>query len=319
LGESASATSDDRGFTSGHKTTFPINAYYECTVRMDAYSISHMPMWHNCWGVNIETADPAFPSSMEYDFTEFHGGYAQSEVVGSAINWPCGGGGNCNPVTWGGNLANYIPGFDPAQFHKYGVLNKQVDANTLHVEAYVDDVFIHGGNMTLDFDINKRQRNYIVVDLTAGCTWIEGSPRPCSNLQITNVRADANGNTEIVTPNATSFDSGYWLINIQGVTGVTSPINGNYGANNYNHAWWLPGQPCVIPNTNTPQTDCYITVLNDVGGAPIPFTGTYTGGGVVNKWVDPGMQVFVKSFRVWSCPTWRPQNAAPSTRINNIR
>src|SRR5439155_1776657 len=78
LGRVGIATSDTYG---GRQTTFPLNAYFECTKRYDAYSISHMPLWSACWFVDASTAVISGNGALgiEFDLTEFHGGYPNNQ------------------------------------------------------------------------------------------------------------------------------------------------------------------------------------------------------------------------------------------------
>jgi len=281
------STSDDRG---AHSHNFPINAYYECSVRFDAYSIGHMPLWNNCWMVSVNDAVSGVGGGMEWDLTEFHGGYQDYTEVAGNINWACGGPGACSPFNWFGNLATKISGYDPSKFHKYGMLVNQTDANTVHIAGYVDDVLIKEGTTPISV---KNQRNYLVVSLNGACNWDEGGVSYCSNQPIQNVYADGNGNTHIQTTNAT-MSSGF-AIGITGVSGV--PINGNFGFKQDN---WLGGANGNF-GCNGP---CTLSILDKPNGSPVKFSGKYTGGGMVNKWDDPGMHAYVKSFKVWSCAAW---------------
>lgn len=177
----------------------------------------------------------------------------------------------------------------------------QTSATNLHVVGYVDDVLISEGDTQLSNADTQKQRNFIIVDLTGGCNFDEGGIDYCSNQPIQNVFADANGNTHVQTTNATMFKG--FNIGITGVTGVTSPINGNFGFSQDNWAGGAGGNfGCV--NGSGKSAPCTLTLLDQPWGKPIRFSGNYTGGGVINAWKDPGMHVYVKSFRVWSCPDW---------------
>src|SRR5205823_2640884 len=154
LGRVGIGTADYLG---SNQTNFPLNAYYECIVRYDAYSISHMPLWSACWFVNASTFVIAGGGNgalgIEYDLTEFHGGYPNNQELAGAINWNCRD--TCYGMAWFGNAKDKIPGYDASKFHKYGWLLYQTSATNLHGRAYIDDVLINEGDIQLfDGDAN---------------------------------------------------------------------------------------------------------------------------------------------------------------------
>jgi hypothetical protein len=285
------ATADFHG---AHQTSFPINAYYECTMRYDAYSLSHMAMWSACWFVNASTAVILGNSSptLEYDLTEFHGGYPNNQELAGAINWNCRQ--TCYTMAWFGNAKDKIPGYDASKFHKYGWLLYQTSATNLHGRAYIDDVLINEGDIQLyDSPISETaQRNYILIHINAGCNWDEGG-NYCMNqkgshaVTIQKVSADSSGNTRIRTPNPYVWTNSF-LLGITEVQGVTSPINGN---------WWV---------------DCAgqcqdFGIYDPVTHQPIKFAGQHVPNtGVLNDWndTDHEMHAYIKSYRVWSCAKW---------------
>jgi len=312
LGRVGIATIDMHG---AHSNDYPINAYYECTMRFDSYSIDHAGLLSNCWEADATTIKTGSGiNTIEYDFTEIRGGYQYSTLIGNSINWSCGGPGTCRFFSWGGDPANYVPGFDPAKFHKYGVLMYQTGPGTLHMKSYVDDVFIAEGDAGLESTPggppnadNLKQRNAFVVNLSLGCTWIEGDSG-CQNIGITNVYPDSNGKVHIQLASKLQAADDYWPSLVAEVTGVPG-VNGVHWKKDDNLAWWLPGFPCLDSNQN-PGAPCTITLLNASaglrGGVPLDYPGgTYTGGGIMNKWVDPGWHGYVKSVRVWSCANWK--------------
>ena len=131
-------------------------------------------------------------------------------------------------MNWFGNLATKISGFDPSRFHKYGMLINQTDTNTVHIAGYVDDVLINEGTTTIGNSPNiKMQRNYLVVDLTGACNWDEGGVDYCTNQPFRTSSLTPTGIRMFRRPTPTMTTS--FAIGITGVTGVTSPINGNFG------------------------------------------------------------------------------------------
>jgi hypothetical protein len=287
------ATSDYFG---AHQTTFPINAYYECTTRIDPVSLSHMALWEACWFVN-----DAFPRGqsggnlgIEFDLTEFHGGYTQGETVGNAINWDCRS--SCQQWGWGGDIRTKIPSYDGSKFHKYGMLIYQTSATNMHIRSYVDDVLLGEGDAQIfnngTFD-EAKQRNYILIHMNAGCNWDEGLASECSNGSIANVYSDG-GNTHVQFSGGTQLCyTQQFLMGITGVQGVTSPINGNWSVS-------CPAQG---------QGGCCSNFLiyQPLTQNPIPFSGTYVANtGKANQWDDSAhlYHTYVKSYRVWSCDKW---------------
>jgi hypothetical protein len=327
LGRVGISTSD---FNSSHSTNFPINAYYECVVRYDSFSISHVPLWSNCWEADVNTTNTG-TNSIEYDFTEFHGGYQPHTELAGALNWTCNAGlTGCGVANWFGDPASIIPGYDPAKFHKYGVLQYQTDPNTIHMKGYIDDVLVHEGDTKLTntqgsntpFADNQKERLALVADLTGACQWEanEGDIARCQNLPITNIFADASGNAHVKTSVTSTTMSNEFPLIIVGAGGTT-PFNGPggyfapgvWGQHGDNWGWWLPGQPCVDANSNV--TGCEFSLLDSPGGSPVKFSGTYTGGGTINPWSDPGMHMYVKSFRVWSCANWKTTECSTYNRF----
>ncbi len=298
LGRQGIATAD---FFGAHQTSFPINAYYECVMRYSSYTLSHMAMWSNCWMVNASPAiiNGSSSPTLEYDLTEFHGGYFNNQELGGTINWNCRA--TCYGMAWFGNPNTIIPGYDPSQFHKYGWLLYQTSAHNLHGKAYIDDILFSEGDIQLDDSqpdpdlAETKQRNFIIIDLTSGCNFDEGSTY-CMNvssgpdafhLDVQNVYADGSGNTRITNGNTYVWSNSF-LLNISGVLGVTSPINGNW-----------------IVDCGGGCTD--FGIRDPISGNPVPLVGTYTPGtGVLNNWNDTTLadRAYIKSFRVWSCPTW---------------
>lgn len=285
------ATSDYFG---GHQTTFPINAYYECTTRIDPHSLSHMALWEACWFVNA-----AFPRGqsggrlgIEFDLTEFHGGYTQGMTVGNAINWDCRN--TCPQWGWGGDIRTKIPSYDGSQFHKYGLLIYQTSATNMHMRSYVDDVLIGEGNAQIGNDgvfDQATQRNYLLIHLNAGCNWDEGLANECSNGAVTNVYSDG-GNTRVQLGPQLCYNQSF-LMGISGVQGVTSPINDNWSVS--------------CPSESQGGCCDNFLIYRPLTQTPVPFAGTYAvNTGIANQWDDGAhlYHVYVKSYRVWSCTTW---------------
>jgi hypothetical protein len=302
------ATSDLFG---GQSHNFPINAYFECEVRLGTRTAAYMAAWHNCWmGDWHGLVNGHCCNAIEYDMTEFHGGYFNNEVVAGTINWECGGPGSpCLGTFWGGNIASIVPGYDPTRFHRYGMLMYQTTASNLHVRGYVDDILIHEGDVLLSNAANgspnnneTAERPYIVVDLTSGCNFDEGQSFYCLQQPIDGVFGDGSGKLHITTPNATMFFN--FLLGIDGANGIPTLPNGSYRFHQDNWAGGANGNfGCVDSNGNT--VECTLSLYDANTGKPIKMAGSYTGGGVVNQWLDPGYQVFVKRFRVFTCASWR--------------
>jgi len=271
--------------TYGHD--FPINAYYECVVRMTP--LKSMGPWFNCFmGNRWAIGDTAGHLDNEYDLTEFHGGYPDNQEVGGSINWNCGKV-FTSTCYWGGaffgNIATKVPGFDPEQYHKYGYLLQQTSATNIHGCSYVDDIQLSCGDTSLD-SREQDQRNLLILDISNACDFDEGAYE-CMNESINGVQDDGVGNTQVLVGWDVYVRA--WRISISGVQGATN-ANGVF-------KWW-PDQPdgSCFPN-------CSFHIYNEnvepIKYGPAPYV---SGTGVLNPFTHSNMMV--KSFRVWSCPDW---------------
>jgi hypothetical protein len=292
LGRTGVTTTSDNG-TFGRD--FPINAYYECITRMTP--LASLGPWFNCFMLGRQTIHaPGNQLDNEYDINEFHGGYFFQEEVGGVINWNCGG--NFTPTCYQdgaffGDISNTVPGFDPTQYHKYGMLLKQTSPTNIHTCGYVDDVQMACGDSSLDAR-ERVQRNYLILDVSNSCNFDEGSFDYCMNQSVTSLTNDA-GNIRVGAPFPQWFFN--WQISISGVTGTTN-ANGIFNWSNDS----LPVSACA-PN-------CTIHIKDKNTNVPIPFgPGPYTGGGVFNAFT--GSSMYVKSFRVWSCASWLTTECFP--------
>jgi hypothetical protein len=157
---------------------------------------------------------------LEFDLTEFHGGYPNNQELAGAINWNCRN--TCYSMFYFGNFATKVPGYNPTKFHKYGWLLYQTSDTNLHGRAYIDDVLINEGDIQLyDSPISETaQRNYILIHINAGCNWDEGGNYRF-NMRPAAIYA-ANGTTHIDVGPAPVSGQIRFLMGISGVEGVTS-------------------------------------------------------------------------------------------------
>jgi len=139
---------------------YPLNAYYECTIRLDRSDLDNLPVWANCFAGDRHTAqgrtpyppDPSYNDlGLELDINEIHGKHGgctggNCDQVAGIINWNCGG-----PKFWqqpgcvwgngvfGAAIRKADASFDPANYNTYGMLIKQTDANHYMVCGYINN------------------------------------------------------------------------------------------------------------------------------------------------------------------------------------
>jgi len=196
----------------------PFNGYFEVEMRMPEFNT--IPIWVNFWSTDVNAANGSEDGYInnEFDWSgEEHGvGGASSGamLLGGGLNWNCWQGaqfwdppycawGDVGPG--GASVNQYIPGFDPTQYHKYASLVYQTDANHMKSCFYVDGVQIpaSGSSNCAVISINNNSSGGVgnasaycgsdlktncyegyervtpVVDLTSSCNSDEGSDFSC--------------------------------------------------------------------------------------------------------------------------------------------
>lgn len=139
---------------------YPLNAYFECTVRFDRSDLDNLPVWANCFTGDRNTAQgktpyPPAPQyndlQLELDINEIHGKHGgctggNCDEVAGIINWNCGGPGFWQQpgCVWGNGvfgteIRNADPTFDPANYNTYGMLIYQTDATHYTVCGYINN------------------------------------------------------------------------------------------------------------------------------------------------------------------------------------
>ena len=174
---------------------------------------------------------------------------------------------------WGTNNNGFIyqsaiAGLDYTQYHKFGLLwtgNGEWKAGT--VCFYLDDV--KKGCAVTDASADY-QRHFLILSMGVGCQYKAGN-RSCLNVPVTGIADSGSGLVRLAVGSTTGFVNGN-TATISGVGGIAA-ANGVFAVT-------------VVDGAHL-----------DLQGSK--FSGTYTGGGVVNPLTQADL--YVKSVRVWGC------------------
>jgi len=274
---------------------YPLNGYFECTVKMGPFAV--VGPWFDCfmWGVQGHNASGGV---FETDIQESHGGDKTETgplaIASDIINWAAG------PFCTGCGYASNGPvQFDPTQYHKYGALLQRVGQDTERMTFFIDDV---QQGTPLDFPLvpdTKQQRHYAIIDTTVGCSSGSEGYWGCTNVPIADVSDNGAGTTRITV--TTTSGAGGCFGHPTGCTqeNYITYISGVGGATNANGHFRMD----FIDDPQT-CTACRFDIYEQDTGAAIPFgPGAYVAG--TGTWNPiPSVDMYVKSWRVWSCVDW---------------
>jgi len=281
---------------------YPINLYVECVERV--WPLDSGYMWSNCWGIG----------SVENDINEFHGTASGDYGNPGPVVWQYDPAGCPCPSGAGQSISALFPNWNPDAYHAYGLLLQQTSATNMHVCEYLDD---QGPWGCFDYTLTAQEQQYAtqwLLSMTVGAPCCEGT-WTTTDQPIIGV-GSGNGTTYIdvgglFQQNNCCMANDYGIR----VSGTNTSADGYWSWVQSANRFYLYGPR----STGTSQSPCC------GGGNPVPFSGSWSGGG---NWNLPGggtggghgydhaFNHSAKTFRLWTCQDW--QNTQCSPYNNNV-